>query len=144
MGALDGVQAMGVGVPLWTVGQPMAMGGGSAGEPVTSNASPGGTLVEDIRAGNAIEAAAERASSVRQPGDADGRDEAWLPALTELPDRPFRYQIELRIDQATGRVVARVIDRESGEVVRQVPPEYVLQLATYIDAWLGRVLDTRA
>lgn len=67
-----------------------------------------------------------------------------MPPLTELPRRAFQYQIQLRLDKETGRVVARIIDRESGEVVRQVPPEHVLQLAMYIDEWLGRLLDARA
>lgn len=131
---------------MWTVTESSTPMSGPAGvDPSWAAPRAGTEVAAGADASNQVESG-DRSSAWGRPGDPDtaSRDAAWLPALTELPERPFQYQIELRVDEATGRVVARVIDRESGEVVRQVPPEYVLQLAMYIDAWLGRVLDARA
>lgn len=124
------------------VSGPLPTGNGSMKyEASTAAVSIGETGAAGTRAGNGI---GDRGSAVGHLGESGRRDAAWMPPLTELPERAFQYQIELSVDQETGRVVARVIDRESGEVVRQVPPDYVLQLAMYIDAWLGRVLDAHA
>jgi len=143
VGALDGVHAISVPGPLGA-----ATGAMTGRDPVGDTANPptsavGIAVATTTQVGNEGEKGVPGAT-VEHPGDSRDRDVAWMPPLTELPDRAFQYQIELRVDQETGRVVARVIDRESGEVVRQVPPEYVLQLAMYIDEWLGRVLDARA
>lgn len=144
MGALDNVHAIGLGNPLWTVTGPAVLVGGLEGDRARPVAGLAGTSAVAVGSAGKAVAIEERNSAMGLPGDPRASDPAWMPPLTELPDRAFQYQIELCVDQETGRVVARVIDRESGEVVRQVPPEYVLQLAMYIDEWLGRVLDARA
>lgn len=38
-------------------------------------------------------------------------------------------QLEFQRDQASRRMVIRVVNRKTNEVVSQVPPEYVLRLA---------------
>ena len=38
-------------------------------------------------------------------------------------------QLEFQRDQASRRMVIRVVDRKTKEVISQVPPEYVLRLA---------------
>lgn len=37
--------------------------------------------------------------------------------------------LEFSVDKSTGRTVIKVVDRSSGEVLRQIPPEYVIKLA---------------
>jgi flagellar protein FlaG len=48
----------------------------------------------------------------------------------------FGHSSELRfsIDRHSRRAVMKVVDRETEEVIRQVPPEYVLQLARDLKA----------
>lgn len=144
MGTLDGVHATGLGGPLWSVTGPVTPVDVTEGHGTTSAGSPAESTVAAAVTPGSVTEGGDRASLVGHLGGSGAHDAAWMPPLTELPERAFQYQIELRVDQETGRVVARVIERESGEVVRQVPPDYVLQLAMYIDAWLGRVLDARA
>ena len=38
-------------------------------------------------------------------------------------------ELEFQRDRASGRMVIRVVNRNTSEVVSQVPPEYVLRLA---------------
>lgn len=40
-----------------------------------------------------------------------------------------RRELQFSIDEVTGRTVIKVVDRESEEVIRQIPPEEVLTLA---------------
>jgi len=42
------------------------------------------------------------------------------------------------------RIVVEVINKESGEVIRQIPPEYILDVLAKIDALLGVFIDERA
>jgi len=38
-------------------------------------------------------------------------------------------QLQFQKDQRTGRMVVRVVNRKTNEVISQIPPEYVLRLA---------------
>jgi flagellar protein FlaG len=38
-------------------------------------------------------------------------------------------ELTILLDQKTGRPMVRIVDKETGEVLRQIPPEYVLRLA---------------
>ncbi|QBS37218.1 flagellar protein FlaG [Thermaerobacter sp. FW80] len=67
----------------------------------------------------------------------------WMPPLQDLPSQAFAYRLEFHVDDATGRLVAQVVDRETGETVRQVPPEHVLRIAMYLECLMGRLLDHR-
>lgn len=137
MGALDSVHAVGPADRVWRGTESAVLVSRIEGDGEQTVAGSSGKAAPNVGAAEALN------SVMGHPGEPSAGNPAWMAPLTELPDRAFQYQIELRVDQETGRVVARVIDRESGEVVRQVPPEHVLQLATYIDEWLGRVLDAR-
>ncbi|GAB6877614.1 flagellar protein FlaG [Thermaerobacter litoralis] len=63
--------------------------------------------------------------------------------MQELPREPFPYRLRFHVDDASGRLVVEVIDRDTGETVRQVPPEHVLQIAQYLETLAGRLLDDR-
>ena len=43
-------------------------------------------------------------------------------------------QIVFVMDRGTHRAIMRIVDRETNEVVLQLPPEYVLQLAQELNA----------
>lgn len=52
--------------------------------------------------------------------------------------------LNVYVDQVTGAYVARVVNPETGEVVRQLPPEELLRISRNIDAMLGVLVDRRA
>lgn len=37
--------------------------------------------------------------------------------------------LEFSVDKATGQAIVKVVDRASGQVIRQIPPEYIVRLA---------------
>ena len=52
--------------------------------------------------------------------------------------------LEFRIDEATGRTVITVRVTATGEVIRQIPNEEVLELARHIDAGSSALLSLTA
>ena len=48
-----------------------------------------------------------------------------------------RFKLAFHVDDATKRVVISVIDPETNELIRQVPPEEVLQLAERLESVRG-------
>lgn len=50
-------------------------------------------------------------------------------------------EVEFRVDEDTGRTVVTVRQAATGEVIRQIPNEEVLQLARHLDAGSGALLD---
>jgi flagellar protein FlaG len=55
--------------------------------------------------------------------------------------RALNARVSFSIDQRTEKVVIRVIDGETNEVLRQIPPEEVLRIAAHMQQLLGIVID---
>lgn len=49
-------------------------------------------------------------------------------------------QLKIRVDDETERVVVKVVEQESGEVIRQIPPEELLRLEEYLSSPKGLLL----
>lgn len=45
--------------------------------------------------------------------------------------------LEISVDKDTGIVVVKVVDKESGEVIRQIPAEETLAIAKHLDSVQG-------
>jgi len=56
----------------------------------------------------------------------------------------FRGEAEFSIDRDTNMVIVKIKDKETGEIIRQIPPEVVLKIAKSIEEFLGLLLDERA
>lgn len=56
--------------------------------------------------------------------------------LTQMVNR----NLEFSIDQETGTQVIRVVDSETGELVRQIPPEQVLHVISHIEEMQDELL----
>lgn len=53
-------------------------------------------------------------------------------------------QLKIHIDDETERVVVKVVEQESGEVIRQIPPEELLELEKYLSSPKGLLLQEQA
>lgn len=58
--------------------------------------------------------------------------------------RTVRRSLQFRDDPTSGRMVVSVIDAESGEVIRQIPPEQMLRMAANLEQLNGLLLGERA
>ncbi|WP_339884428.1 flagellar protein FlaG [Vreelandella maris] len=52
--------------------------------------------------------------------------------------------LEFELSEETSRVITRVIDRESGDVIRQIPTEEVLKIAERLEAMQGQIISLEA
>ncbi len=55
----------------------------------------------------------------------------------------LNYRLSLSIDHDTNRVLIKFKDPESGEVIRQIPPEVVLEIAKRFDELKGALFDSQ-
>lgn len=70
-------------------------------------------------------------SRVRETAESLGR------ALTSI-----NRGIHFEIDDSTDRVITTIIDKETREVIRQIPPEEVLEISQRLRTFMGVLLDT--
>lgn len=84
-------------------------------------------------------------TSKSSPEDAPSRDE--LEKIVQEM-RKFRgwgnFLIDFTIDEESDSTVIKIIDRDSGEVLRQIPPEEILQLKRHMVEVLGMLFDNKA
>jgi flagellar protein FlaG len=48
------------------------------------------------------------------------------------------------VDQNSGKSFIQVVDRDSGEILRQIPPEEARRLSEALEEMIGNVVDTLA
>ncbi|MCG5261809.1 flagellar biosynthesis protein FlaG [Cupriavidus gilardii] len=87
--------------------------------PVAGGADP---AIPPAVPGEAVEAAADIRRAIGE--------------LTEVL-RTTSIGLRFEIDEATNRVVTKVIDKETGELIRQMPTEEVLRFARALDRLQG-------
>jgi flagellar protein FlaG len=61
-----------------------------------------------------------------------------IPKVREVMQRNAR-SLDFRVAEEENRVIITVIDKETNKVIRQIPPEDVLQIAESIDQGLGGI-----
>lgn len=80
-----------------------------------------------------------------EAGQADGQGLAALErSLARINDVMRQRGIEFDINEATSTVVTRVIDQDSGELIRQIPSEEVLRIAERLEESSGTLIDIKA
>jgi flagellar protein FlaG len=106
--------------------------------------------VTRIEATRPIEATQPIATAKPRPAAPDAqRHEDKKPAAPEEPKPPtvssFRpYSLSFRYEKELNRVVVKVIDPETGELVREVPPEAVIEALKQLRETAGRLVDEEA
>lgn len=58
-----------------------------------------------------------------------------------LGERPQKLKVTLDIEEGTNRVIASLIDPETGEVKQELPPEELLKSAAQLRELLDRIID---
>ncbi|MCG5536379.1 flagellar protein FlaG [Ectothiorhodospira mobilis] len=52
--------------------------------------------------------------------------------------------LQFTVDEDTGRTVVKVFDARSEELIRQLPPEEILEVAAYMDELRGLLVQDKA
>lgn len=86
------------------------------------------------------------ANSQQQQGFDTGGNEAPADALEKVNQAMQAWSTGMRfeMDDEAQRMVVSIVDNETGEVLRKVPSEAVLQVAKMIVKLQGGSIDTRA
>jgi flagellar protein FlaG len=81
-----------------------------------------------------------------QDDDQSDRNQGGLEEIGKAVEKLQKFvsiaasDIEFSIDEELGRTVIKVIDRETKDVIRQIPSEEMLDLAKMLDKTLGEPL----
>ncbi|HYF93935.1 MAG TPA: flagellar protein FlaG [Symbiobacteriaceae bacterium] len=117
--------------------------------------------IQTIPSPHSFPAAGEGASAANQP--TGGNSAAQLETAPSQPQQPEVKRVDLdkaveKLNQTaqilnhstlrfevsdTHRIVIKVIDTESKEVIREIPPEAIMDALKRIDEYLGVLLDKR-
>jgi uncharacterized FlaG/YvyC family protein len=105
-----------------------------------------------------VSAAASRRSDLSlsgaQTADRPPRDSASEPLFTEEVDsaveafnevfKQANVGVRYQVDTKTGDLVITLVDRDTQQVVRQVPPEEILRMRQRLEELLGVLFDQTA
>lgn len=54
------------------------------------------------------------------------------------------YGVEFELSETPSRVVTRLVDRDTRELIRQIPTEEVMRIAEHLEALQGGLIDLEA
>jgi flagellar protein FlaG len=52
-----------------------------------------------------------------------------------------RVGLQFSVHEDTGQTVVRVVDKDTGELIRQIPPQELLDLASKLEDMMGILFD---
>lgn len=77
-----------------------------------------------------------------------GPSEVDPPSKKIVSDPPAingeNISLDFSVDPRTGERVVRILDKKTGEMIREVPPEEVLQVMAALRALKGLLLSTKS
>lgn len=63
-----------------------------------------------------------------------------VEALKQLVEAKAPNSLAFSIDESTGKTIVTISDAETGEMIRQIPPEEMLEIARSLDKMQGMLL----
>lgn len=85
----------------------------------------------------------ERLFEGSPPESTSEKIERTVAALSEMLEQT-NVGLQYRVDEGTGDVVVSVIDRNTGDVIRQLPPEQILKMRQHLQELMGVMFDVTA
>ncbi|UYV19207.1 flagellar protein FlaG [Halomonas qaidamensis] len=70
--------------------------------------------------------------------------EALLPPIQRINETLRPRGLEFALSEQSERIITKVIDRETGDVIRQIPAEEVLLVAERLEELQGRLISLEA
>lgn len=67
-----------------------------------------------------------------------------MEALKQLIETKAPNSLAFSIDDSTGKTIVRITDAETGEMIRQIPSEEMLEIARSLDRMQGALLQQQA
>ena len=88
----------------------------------------------------------EAESSAPKRSSEEDRPKKLAPAnqLSSAPVPKTNRSVTFEVDSKSNQLYIKIVDRETGEVVKQIPPETLRKMAKQIEQMTGNILDTIA
>lgn len=116
--------------------QPVAVNTASSRQ--QSGPSPAGT--EPVNTVNASPSSVQQANSTEQAELSMDKLQDAVEKMNELMQNG-RRSLNFSVDDSTEKVVIKVMDLDTDEVVRQIPTEETLKFAEYLEGMVGLIFD---
>jgi len=116
----------------------------AAARPVSANAQPAPDTGETVVISSNLEAGNNSAPNPPSgQSETQTTEEALSERIRELNQQMQNRatQVQFTIDDDTENVVVRVLNKETGEVIREIPPEEILNLKKAIEDMRGLVFS---
>ena len=104
---------------------------GSLGSRGNVGVSAPASRTQDIADTRPAQADARQAELLQNKGTSEPNREQVLAAVTDMQDfvQATHHNIQFQLDENSGRMLVKVTERDSGEVIRQIPSEEAVRLA---------------
>lgn len=118
--------------------------------PVDNNAvSPLPSQFSYLSARQRVEKVLQQLAADTDSGDSSSANRAITAEELVKPIRQINetlrsYGVQFEISEDSGRTIIRLVDRENGELIRQIPPEEALNAAQRLEEVKGRLLRLQA
>lgn len=56
----------------------------------------------------------------------------------------FNHKLKFEVDERSDNVIVKIVDSQSGETIRQIPPEDMLNMKARLNEVLGMMFDEKA
>ncbi len=84
----------------------------------------------------------DAAQGADQKRDATG--ELFMKSIQKEFDLINKVELKFNTDKETGQTYIKIVDKDSGDVVREIPPEFMRKLAEKMDEMVGILFDQKA
>lgn len=104
---------------------------GSLGSRGNVGVSAPASRTQDIADTQPAQADARQAELLQNKGTSEPNREQVLAAVTDMQDfvQATHHNIQFQLDEDSGRMLVKVTERDTGEVIRQIPSEEAVRLA---------------
>ncbi len=77
-------------------------------------------------------------------GNAPAQVQKAMESLKQLIEARAPNSLSFSIDNSTGKTIVRITDAQTGEMIRQIPSEEMLEIARSVDRMQGMLLQQQA
>ncbi len=116
----------------------------NTGAPVPKPTARDGGPVQAERASRSAPDAAPAPERRQLPQPRTEELSEAVETMRQLVESKAPNSLQFSIDDATGRTVVKISDAKTGETIRQIPSEEMLELARSLDKMQGMLLEQEA
>ena len=113
-------------------------------DPLESSKGLGELIREEMRVSDKELSGIDRPDRTKDVSNQDvSKFFSYFRKKVEKFQELFRGELKFEIDRDINMIIVKIKDKDTGELIRQIPPEVVVKLARALDEFLGLLMDER-